>query len=115
MVLKYFMRLFSWITKKITHLYQMRLHLLRQEMTLDADHDILKIVYGNKPRAILIGPAEAFDCIFLVEVVQELTELAVRYHPLLIFTEIQLYEWGFYIERYPLVEFGFLHHLNEFS
>lgn len=84
-------------------------------MALDTDHDILKIVHGNEPGTPLVRFPEPFDRILLVEIVQELAELAIGYHALSVLPEVQFYERRFYVERNPLVQFSLGHHLNEFS
>ena len=93
----------------------MHLHLFSQQMTLNTDHDVLKIIHRNKTGTVFVGSSKTFDSVLLVKVVQELAELAVTDESLFVFSEVQLYERWVHVKRYPFVELRLTHHLTEFS
>ena len=91
----------------------MRLDLLCEQVTLNTDHNILKIQNRYKTRTVFIAPPKTFNGVLFVEVVEELAEFVVRHQTLLGFAEIQLDERRIHVEGDASVQFGFLHHLHE--
>lgn len=101
---------------KLTNSYlnKMRFNLLGQQMTLNADHDVVEVRKGNEPRPILVKSAKGLDGIFLVEVVQKLTELGIVDASFLILTEVQVIEATLHVKGYSLVKLRLLHEVHKF-
>ena len=57
---------------------QVLLHLVGQQVTLDGDHDVVKVLGGDVTVARVVARAESDVGVLVVEVVQELAELRVR-------------------------------------
>ena len=66
----------------------MGLYLLSEQMAFDVGHYVLKVQNGYEAASFLIRSSEALDGVLLVEVVQELAELAVGNGAFLVATEV---------------------------
>ena len=69
--------------------YQVLLHLLGQQVTLDGDHDVVKVLGGDVALAGVIASAERDIGVLVVEVVQELAELRVGDLPIALLAKVQ--------------------------
>ena len=65
------------------------LHLVGQEVTLDGDHDVVKVLGGDVALAGVIASAEGDVGVLVVEVVQELAELRVGDFPVALLAKVQ--------------------------
>ena len=68
---------------------QVLLHLLGEQVTLDGDHDVVKVLGGDVALAGVVARAERDIGILVVEVVEELAELCVRDLPIPLLAKVQ--------------------------
>ena len=68
---------------------QVLLHLVGQQVTLDGDHDVVKVLGGDVTVARVVARAESDVGVLVVEVVQELAELCVRDLPIPLLAKVQ--------------------------
>ena len=68
---------------------QVLLHLLGEQVTLDGDHDVVKVLGGDVALAGVVARAERDISVLVVEVVQELAELCVGDLPIPLLAKVQ--------------------------
>lgn len=93
---------------------QVLLHLLGQQVTLDGDHDVVKVLGGDVSLAGVIASAERDIGVLVVEVVQELAELRVGDFSTALLAKVQPDEVAVEGEGKALVQRGLLYYAAKF-
>ena len=92
---------------------QVLLHLLGQQVTLDGDHDVVKVLGSDVALAGVVASAEGDIGVLVVEVVQELTEFGVCDFPIALLAKVQPDEVAVEGEGKALVQRGLLYYAAE--
>lgn len=71
-------------------LYDLIPYGIGEQVTLDRDHNLMKVLCGDEPVPTLVFDLEGHRGIFLVKVMKKLRELGVGHGTILLFPKVQL-------------------------